>query len=49
MESKRTGDYSGLTNEEWIVTSQQIEDLCDLEDYYNIEEETVEMNRWGKR
>ena len=49
MEIKRTGDYSGLTEEEWIETRQHIEDLCGLEDYYVIEEQTVEKKKWGKR
>ena len=49
MEIKRTGDYSGLTKEEWIDARQQIEDLCGLENYYIIEEQTVEKKKWGKR
>ncbi len=49
MEIKRTGEYSGLTAEEWIEARQQIEDLCGLEDYYAIEEQTVELKKWGKR
>ena len=48
-EIKRTGDYSGLTEDQWIHTRQQIEDLCDLEDYYIVEEDTVERKKWGKR
>jgi methylisocitrate lyase len=49
MEIKRTGDYSGLTVEELIETRQQIEDLCGLEDYYVIEEQSVELKKWSKR
>lgn len=49
MEIRRTGDYSGLTPEEWITTRQQIEDLCGLDDHYAIEEQTVENKKWGKR
>ena len=49
LEIKRSGDYSDLTNEEWVETRQQIEDLCGLEDYYVIEEQTVESKKWGKR
>jgi len=49
MEIKRTGDYSGLSTEDWIQTRQQIEDLCDLEEYYAVEEDTVEKKKWGKR
>jgi len=29
------------------ATRQQIEDLCGLKDYYVIEEQTVEMKKWG--
>jgi len=49
MEIERTGDYNGMTKEEWIETRQQIEDLCGLENYYAIEEQTVENKKWGKR
>ena len=48
-EIKRSGDYSALTNDEWVETRQKIEDLCGLEDYYVIEEQTVERKKWGKR
>ena len=48
-EIKRTGDYSGLTEDQWIHTRQQIEDLCDLEEHYIVEEDTVEKKKWGKR
>ena len=48
-EIKHTGDYSGLTVEDWTEVRQEIEDLCGLEDYYVIEEQTVEKEKWGKR
>ena len=48
-EIKRTGDYSGLTEDQWVQTRQQIEDLCGLEAYYIVEEDTVEKKKWGKR
>ncbi len=48
-EIKRTGDYSGLSEDQWIQTRQQIENLCDLEKYYIVEEDTVEKKKWGKR
>ncbi len=48
-EIKRTGDYSGLSEDQWIRTRQDIEDLCGLEDYYTVEEDTVENKKWGKR
>jgi hypothetical protein len=48
-EIKRTGDYSGLTKGDWVETRQEIENLCDLEDHYSVEEDTVEKKKWGKR
>ncbi|MDF1590958.1 MAG: isocitrate lyase/PEP mutase family protein [Desulfobacterales bacterium] len=48
-EIKRTGDYSGLTPDEWIQTRQEIEDLCGLEAHYAVEEDTVEKKKWGKK
>jgi len=43
-----TGDYSSMTNQENIDTRQQIEDLVELEQLYEIEEATVEETKWGK-
>jgi 2-methylisocitrate lyase-like PEP mutase family enzyme len=48
-EIQRTGDYSGMTAEESVAARQQIEDLVGLEQFYEIEEATVEETRWGKR
>jgi methylisocitrate lyase len=48
-EMRDTGVYSGLSQKEAIDIRQQIEDLIGLEDYYAIEEETVEEKKWGKR
>lgn len=48
-EIKHTGDYSGLSEANWVRTRQQIEDLCDLEEHYVVEEDTVEKKKWGKR
>ena len=42
QELKRSGDYGGLTQEEWIAARQGVEDIIGLEDYYRIERETVE-------
>lgn len=41
-ELKRTGDYTGMTQDEWITARKQVEDIIGLEDYYRIEQETVE-------
>ena len=49
QEIRRTGDYSGMTAQENIAARQQIEDLVGLEQFYAIEEATVEETRWGKR
>ena len=48
-EIHKTGNYSGMTNEESIAVRQGIEDAIGLEDYYLVEEETVEEKKWGKR
>jgi 2-methylisocitrate lyase-like PEP mutase family enzyme len=49
MELKRTGDFTGLGAEECITARHDIETLVGLDDYYAIEEETVEEKKWGKR
>jgi methylisocitrate lyase len=41
-EIKKTGDYTGMTQAEFVVARKQVEDLIGLEDYYRIERETVE-------
>jgi 2-methylisocitrate lyase-like PEP mutase family enzyme len=46
---QRTGDYTGMTAQENVAARQQIEDLVGLEQFYEIEEATVEETRWGKR
>lgn len=48
-EIKETGSYTGMTAQQMTETRQQIEDLIGLEDYYRIEEQTVEDTEWGKR
>lgn len=49
QEMRQTGVYTGLSQAEAVDIRQQIEDLIGLEDYYAIEEETVEDKKWGKR
>ncbi len=44
-----TGTYSGMTEDENVAARQAIEDAIGLDDYYRIEEETVEATKWGKR
>jgi methylisocitrate lyase len=48
-EIHRTGEYTGMTNQEMVDARQQIEDLVGLEQFYEIEEATVEEKKWGKR
>jgi methylisocitrate lyase len=42
QELKRTGDYTGMTQDEWIAARKQVEDIIGLEEYYKIEQATVE-------
>jgi methylisocitrate lyase len=49
QEIRRTGDYTGMTDQEMVDARQQIEDLVGLEKFYEIEEATVEEKKWGKR
>ena len=41
-ELKRSGDYTGMTEQEFVTARKQVEDLIGLEDYYRIEQDTVE-------
>lgn len=41
-ELKKTGDYTGITEKQFVIARKQVEDLIGLEDYYRIERETVE-------
>jgi 2-methylisocitrate lyase-like PEP mutase family enzyme len=49
QEMKETGEYTGMTHEDNVAARQGIEDLIGLEEYYAIEEQTVEDKTWGKR
>ena len=48
-ELKEKGEYSGLTAEECVTARHDIETLVGLDQFYEIEEQTVEEKRWGKR
>jgi 2-methylisocitrate lyase-like PEP mutase family enzyme len=48
-EIRETGDYAGMSHEDNAAARQAIEDLIGLEDFYAIEEATVEERNWGKR
>lgn len=41
-ELKRTGDYTGMTEADFVVARKQVEDMIGLEEYYAIERATVE-------
>ena len=48
-EIKRDGGYSGLTHEQCVKARHDIETLVGLDEFYEIEEKTVEEKTWGKR
>jgi 2-methylisocitrate lyase-like PEP mutase family enzyme len=41
-ELRRTGDYTGLTNQDCIRLRKEIEDVIGLEEFYEVERQTVE-------
>lgn len=43
-ELRSTGQYTEMTNDEWIKCRKEIEDIVGLEEYYEIEEQTVERS-----
>lgn len=49
QEIRKTGGYTGLTREQCIAARHEIETLVGLDAFYEIEEETVEKKKWGKR
>ena len=44
-ELRATGRYSGMTNAEYVASRQAVEDLIDLDRYYEIESATVEARQ----
>src|ERR1700724_2726373 len=48
-ELKSSGDFTGLSAEECVTARHDIETLVGLDEYYAIEEETVEERKWGDR
>ena len=44
-ELRETGQFSGMTDKEWVASRQEVEDLIDLTKYYEIEEQTVEARQ----
>ncbi len=49
LELKKTGDYTGMTPDEWITARHDVETLIGLEEHYRIERETVEKMFYGKQ
>ncbi len=49
LELKKTGDYTGISEEDYIIARKGVEDLIGLEDYYRIERETVEKLQQKKK
>ncbi len=44
-ELRETGDYSGMTQQEWVASRQEVEDLISLNEFYEIEAATVEARQ----
>ncbi len=49
QEVRTTGNYAAMSEADHVAARQAIEDLIGLEEFYRIEEETVEDRKWGKR
>jgi methylisocitrate lyase len=49
QEIRKTGGFTGLTQQQCVAARQQIEDLVGLDEFYKIEEQTVEKKKWGRR
>jgi hypothetical protein len=41
-ELKRTGDYTGITKDDFVAARKGVEDIIGLEDSYSVERDTVE-------
>ena len=41
-EMQKSGDYTGIGNNQFTAVRKEIEDLIGLDDYYQVEAETVE-------
>ena len=49
QEMRDTGEYTGMSWDEMVDARQSVEDLIGLDAFYEIEEQTVEEKKWGKR
>jgi len=48
-ELRATGDFTGLSPQDCVTARHDIETLVGLDEFYAIEEETVEERKWGER
>lgn len=48
-EVRDTGEYTGLNFDQMVANRQSVEDLIGLDAFYEIEEQTVEDEKWGRR
>lgn len=48
-EIKRSGAFTGMTAQQCVDARHEIETLVGLDQFYEIEEQTVEEKKWGKR
>lgn len=44
-ELRQTGEFTGISQADWVAARQELENLCDLEEHYEIERETVEARQ----
>jgi len=49
VELKQNGEYGGLSQEDCIAARHEIETLVGLDQFYEVEEQTVEDKKWGDR
>jgi methylisocitrate lyase len=47
-ELRSTGQYTGISEEDFVRARKDVEDLIRLEEYYNVERETVERSGLGE-
>jgi methylisocitrate lyase len=48
-ELKEKGEYGGLSQEDCVAARHEIETLVGLDQFYEVEEQTVEDRKWGDR
>jgi len=48
-ELREKGEFTGLSQDACVTARHDIETLVGLDQFYEVEEETVEDKKWGKR